>query len=67
LSAAEKYYKSNQHSAEFAENCTPHQKIVETYKKLRQFAGHSQICELAAKCENRGKIAAHKIVIFCKE
>ena len=40
------------------ENCTPQQQIAETYENLWQFAGHGQNCELAAKRENRGIIAA---------
>jgi len=42
-------------------------KNAKTYKKLPQFAGHGQNCELAAKRENCRKIAARKIVIFCKD
>jgi len=53
--------KSSPFSVEFAE------KNAETYKKLRQFAGHGQNCELAAKREIRGKIVARKITILCKD
>jgi len=47
-------------SAEFAKNCMP-------WQKLWQFAGHGQNCKLAAKHENRRKIADCKIAIFCKD
>jgi len=42
-------------------------KLTKKNKKLRQFAGHGQSCELVAKRENRGNIAARKMAIFYKD
>jgi len=41
-------------------------KMRKLTKKLQQLVEHAQNCELAAKRENRRKIATRKIAIFCK-